>query len=373
MRFSLLDRAITTVDFSSDAAVLHAVTTHAKSAESMGFHRFFVAEHHAVPGIAGSQPAILANHILNNTSTLRVGTGGIMVPTYPPLVVAEQAATLQALHPGRVDVGLGSSVGFTQPVREALRQEDAVAVKKRFGEDLAEVVRYLRGEAPITQRPQLAADTASAPAAGAGAVSADAERSSAVPGEPPAGASGTPAGPPAGAPAAPPVFVLAGYRSALEAARLGLGVILGGPIDTQVAAAEAYIENFREGALGSPHIIPSLHVAVGEEEAWASDLLLPEAYSQAVSQTTGRFEPLQPARNLDLDALSEQQRQRVRQMQAQHLTGTPERVHEALHGIADRIGGSDYTIDEFLITGDIPDREGREESERLLMEIARGW
>ncbi|KAB1504378.1 MsnO8 family LLM class oxidoreductase [Corynebacterium sp. 320] len=333
MRFSLLDRAITTVDFSSDAAVLHAVTTHAKSAESMGFHRFFVAEHHAVPGIAGSQPAILANHILNHTSTIRVGTGGIMVPTYPPLVVAEQAATLQALHRGRVDVGLGSSVGFTQPVREALRQEDAVAVKKRFGEDLAEVVRYLRGEAPITQRPRLAAEAASAP----------------------------------------PVFVLAGYRSALEAAHLGLGVILGGPIDTQVAAAEAYVDNFREGALGSPHIIPSLHVAVGEEEAWASDLLLPEAYSQAVSQTTGRFEPLQPARNLDLDALSEQQRQRVRQMQAQHLTGTPERVHEALHGIADRIGGSDYTIDEFLITGDIPDREGREESERLLMEIARGW
>ncbi len=150
-----------------------------------GFSCFFVAEHHGVPGIAGSAPTVLAAAVAAQTSSIRVGTAGIMLPAHQPVVAAEQIAVLEALFPGRIDAGIGNSVGFTQPVRDALRQGDPAELKAAFPADVAELLTYLRGEAEITARP-----------ANVGAT---------------------------------PVWLLAGFKSVLTAAQLGVNVIVGGP------------------------------------------------------------------------------------------------------------------------------------------------
>src|SRR5699024_8220687 len=108
MRLSLLDRANALVGV-SESATLQEVVQHAREAEELGFHRFLVAEHHAVPGLPGSQPGMLAVACAAATQRIRIGTAGIMLPDHQPLIVAEQIATLEALHPGRIDAGIGSS------------------------------------------------------------------------------------------------------------------------------------------------------------------------------------------------------------------------------------------------------------------------
>jgi len=113
-RISILDRANARDGFPA-ADALNRVLERAQWAEELGYHRFWVAEHHAVPGIAGSVPAVLMAAVAARTHSIRVGSGGIMLPNHQPLVVAEQAATLEALHPGRIDLGVGRSVGFTPP------------------------------------------------------------------------------------------------------------------------------------------------------------------------------------------------------------------------------------------------------------------
>src|SRR5690606_9643927 len=117
---SLLDRSRTRAGEPPSAA-LPATVERARRAESLGLHRFWVAEHHAVPGVASSSPPVLMTAVAAATSRIRVGSGGIMLPHHRPVVVAGQARMLAALHPGRIDLGLGRSLGFTQPVREALR------------------------------------------------------------------------------------------------------------------------------------------------------------------------------------------------------------------------------------------------------------
>lgn len=315
MRFSVLDRAAAT-PAETEAETLRGVAEHARHVESLGFERFTVAEHHGVDGIPSGQPALMAAHAAAVTQRLRVGTAGIMVPGHPPFLIAEQAATLAALYPGRVDIGLGNSVGFTAPVRAALRQDPKA--RERYGDDLDELLSYLRGDAGVTARPRLEGDVG--------------------------------------------LFLLAGYASARAAGRLGLGVILGGPVATQLKAAQTYRANFQPSEFcPAPHVISSLNIAVAETEEKAADLLAPEAYAQAMAQSTGRFSPLVPAADLDLAAMTSQQRARMRDIQAHHVVGTPGAVRRELAAIASQLG-----VEEFLVTGDIPDRAGRAESERLL-------
>lgn len=142
MRFSVLDRGA--------ASPLDQVAEHARHVEGLGFRRFLVAEHHGVPGIPAGQPGMLAAHVAAHTQRIRVGTAGIMLLNHPPFLVAEQINLLEALYPGRIDIGIGSSVGFTGPVRRALRQGDPAEVKQRFEVELATLVRYLRGEEAVT-------------------------------------------------------------------------------------------------------------------------------------------------------------------------------------------------------------------------------
>ena len=123
LQLSLLDRSRTRVG-EPDAAALSGTVARAVRAEQLGFDRFWGAEHHGVPGVAGAAPAVLLAAIAGRTTTIRLGSAGVMLPHHQPLVVAEQFATLSAFAPGRVDLGLGRSPGFTPPVRRALRETD---------------------------------------------------------------------------------------------------------------------------------------------------------------------------------------------------------------------------------------------------------
>ncbi len=120
MKLSLLDRSRTRVG-RPEAEGLTGSIERAVNAERLGYERFWVAEHHAVPGIASGSPPVLLAAIGARTDRIRLGSGGVMLPHHQPLVVAEQFLMLEALHPGRMDLGLGRSLGFTAPVREALR------------------------------------------------------------------------------------------------------------------------------------------------------------------------------------------------------------------------------------------------------------
>jgi len=107
---SVLDLA-TVATGSSPARAFAETTALSIEIERLGYKRLWVAEHHGMPAVASSAPAVLIAHIADATSTLRVGSGGVMLPNHAPLVVAEQFATLEALHPGRIDLGLGRAPG----------------------------------------------------------------------------------------------------------------------------------------------------------------------------------------------------------------------------------------------------------------------
>jgi luciferase family oxidoreductase group 1 len=94
----------------------------ARHVEGLGFHRFWLAEHHGMPGIASAATAVLIGHVAGGTSTIRVGAGGIMLPNHSPLVIAEQFGTLESLYPGRIDLGLGRAPGSDQLTARALRR-----------------------------------------------------------------------------------------------------------------------------------------------------------------------------------------------------------------------------------------------------------
>jgi luciferase family oxidoreductase group 1 len=114
--------------------------------ERLGFHRYWVAEHHNMPGIASSAPAVLLAHVASVTSTIRVGSGGVMLPNHSSLVVAEQFGMLEALHPGRVDLGIGRAPGTDQLTALALRRAPATA--EDFPEQLIELFGYFDGRWP---------------------------------------------------------------------------------------------------------------------------------------------------------------------------------------------------------------------------------
>jgi luciferase family oxidoreductase group 1 len=95
----------------------------AQRAEQRGFKRYWLAEHHSMPGIASAATAVVIGYVAGGTSTIRVGSGGIMLPNHPPLVVAEQFGTLASLYPGRIDLGLGHAPGSNQVTARALRRE----------------------------------------------------------------------------------------------------------------------------------------------------------------------------------------------------------------------------------------------------------
>lgn len=243
-----------------------------------------------------------------------------MVPTRQPIVTAEQISTLEALFPGRIDAGLGASVGFTQAVRAALRQ-DAPA-KWRYDDDVRELLDFLAGSGAVTMQPEPVRDSA--------------------------------------------LFVLTGGSRAAFAGRMGLGLVLGGPRAADADAVAAYRREFRPSRwCAHPHVILSLPVHVAA--VGARDLALPEVWSLVLSRSTGAFDPLRPAADLDLDSLTDRERERVEQGLAGVIYGTAAEVAVRLQRVIDEVGA-----DEIMITGATWDREAEAASDAALAEMASG-
>lgn len=138
---SVLDLA-TVATGSTPAQALWETTELAVIVERLGYRRLWVAEHHGMQAVASSAPSVLIAHLAAATTTLRVGSGGVMLPNHAPLVVAEQFATLEALHPGRIDLGLGRAPGTDVHTARALRR-NAVLSTNSFPDDVVELISYL--------------------------------------------------------------------------------------------------------------------------------------------------------------------------------------------------------------------------------------
>ena len=146
MPLSLLDLAIV----SSDATVrdaLDSTVALAQTAERCGYQRVWYAEHHNMSAIASSATSVLIAHVAAHTSTIRLGSGGIMLPNHSPLVIAEQFGTLAELHPGRIDLGLGRAPGTDQPTVRALRRDPRAA--DSFPDDVLELQAFLAPEGQV--------------------------------------------------------------------------------------------------------------------------------------------------------------------------------------------------------------------------------
>ncbi|WP_372699605.1 MsnO8 family LLM class oxidoreductase [Arthrobacter sp. JSM 101049] len=316
---SILDRAMVRSG-EPEGRAPQAVIERAQRIDGEGIKRFWVAEHHGVPGIAGSAPAVLMGAIAAATTRLRVGSGGIMLPNHQPLVVAEQAATLDRLHPGRIDLGLGRSLGFTPAVRSGLRVERYG--DRAFSDDLAELVSYLDGEAPFTSRPRPFPQL--------------------------------------------PVFILATRRAVAIAARAGLGVVLGGPVAADPRQAGAVVAGYREafrpsGRFARPHVTVAVTAMAAATDERARELLLPEAWAMAQSRTRGEFRPLEPAHAIRALAMTARQRALVEDHLDAAVHGSPARVQRRLADLAAATGA-----DEILLTGSTFDVEDQACSDRLL-------
>src|SRR5689334_996563 len=131
-------------DGSTVGAALRATIDLAKRTEDLGYTRFWVAEHHGMPGVASSSPPVLIGHIADATRTIRVGSGGVMLPNHSSLVVAEQFGMLEALHPGRIDLGIGRAPGTDQATAQALRH----AGPDDFPRQLTDLIGFFTGQWP---------------------------------------------------------------------------------------------------------------------------------------------------------------------------------------------------------------------------------
>ncbi|MDB4877035.1 MAG: Luciferase-like monooxygenase [Gemmatimonadetes bacterium] len=143
--FSVLDLA-PIVQGSTAARAFHNSAALAQHAERWGYSRFWLAEHHSMPGIASAATSVVIGHVAGATSTIRVGAGGIMLPNHSPLVIAEQFGTLAALYPGRIDLGLGRAPGSDQITARALRRTPDAA--NAFPHDVAELMAYFKPVQP---------------------------------------------------------------------------------------------------------------------------------------------------------------------------------------------------------------------------------
>jgi luciferase family oxidoreductase group 1 len=124
----------------------------ARHAERLGYTRFWLAEHHGMPGIASAATSVAVGYVAEGTTSIRVGSGGIMLPNHSPLVIAEQFATLDALYPGRIDLGLGRAPGSDIKTARALRR-DLQSDANQFPQDVLELISYFRGAGPVLAVP----------------------------------------------------------------------------------------------------------------------------------------------------------------------------------------------------------------------------
>lgn len=143
--FSVLDLAPVPMGSTVSDALRNSLDL-AQHAEKLGFHRYWLAEHHNMSGIASAATAVVIGHVAAGTSTIRVGSGGIMLPNHAPLMVAEAFGTLAALHPGRIDLGLGRAPGTDQATMRALRRY--MGAVDSFAQDVVELQTWFQPASP---------------------------------------------------------------------------------------------------------------------------------------------------------------------------------------------------------------------------------
>lgn len=316
VRLSVLDRSLVRAGQPAGQALRETVAF-AQEIEALGYHRFWVSEHHGVPGVAGSAPTVLAGAIGAATSRIRVGTAGVMLPNHQPLVVAEQFGVLESLYPGRIDMGLGRSLGFTGAVRRALGADLTAA--ESFEARLLELLGYFDGAHPVRALP----------------------------------AEGQPV----------PAFVLATGSAAEIAGRQGLPVVVGGPGQDAVAATVArYRAAFTPSArYTEPYVVVAANVAVGATAREAEQLQIPEAWATALSRTKGVFPPLLTAAEVRAQQMEDRARRYFQQARATQVHGTGEVVARALGAL---VAATD--ADELMLTLNTYDPADRIDSYRRL-------
>ncbi|WP_370664738.1 LLM class flavin-dependent oxidoreductase [Streptomyces sp. IBSBF 2507] len=320
--FSVLDRSRIRAGRTAGEALRDTVDL-AREAERLGYHRFWVAEHHGVPGVAGSAPTVLAAAVAGATRRIRVGTGGVMLPNHRPLVVAEQFGVLESLFPGRIDMGLGRSVGFTDGVRRALGREKDDA--EDFDAQLAELLGWFRGTSPtgVHARPSEGLTV--------------------------------------------PPFVLAMGEGAAVAARAGLPMVVGDlrDRDRMRRGIDRYRAGFRPSEWSAqPYVVVSGTVAVAATPEEARRLLVPEAWSMAHARTRGSFPPLPPAEEVEARTMTEKERDLYEGGLGGHIAGTEEQVADELETLVKETGAQ-----EVLVTTSTYDRAALLDSYRRLARV----
>jgi luciferase family oxidoreductase group 1 len=299
----------------------------ARHAERLGYRRFWLAEHHNMQGVASAATAVAIQHVAAGTSTIRVGAGGIMLPNHAPLVVAEQFGTLAALHPGRIDLGVGRAPGTDQVTSRALRRT-LVGDIDRFPQDVIELMGYFR------------------------------------PAEP-----GQPVRAVPGAGLEVPVWILgSSLYGAQLAALLGLPFSFAShfaPAEMERATA-LYRARFEPSEqLAQPHVMLALNVFAADTDDEARFLFssLQQAF---VNLRTGRPGPLPPPVE-GYDALIHPEHKAMLEHALScAVIGSPETVRRGLAAFAERTGA-----DELIVTAQIFDHQARLRSFEITAEAHR--
>jgi luciferase family oxidoreductase group 1 len=311
------------------AAALRESVDLARAVEGFGYHRYWVAEHHGSPAVV-SAPAVLLTAVAAATSTLRVGAGGIMLPNHSPLQVAEIFRALEALHPGRVDLGLGRAPGTDGRTALALRRSRQALAADDFTEQYAELRGYVEGFAP---------------------------------GHPFTGITAMPTGVPL-----PPVWVLGSSdHGARVAAELGTGYAYAGHFGTLDPAepVAAYRSAFRPSAHRSaPHALLSVAVVVAADADRAAALAR-AATLATVRLRLGAPAPLPTPEEADAHRWTLAERNTAGRLGEHLVVGTGEQVARRLADLALRTG-----VDELLVVTNVHDPAERAASYELL---ARAW
>jgi len=288
----------------------------AKAAEDAGYRRYWVAEHHGMDGIAGGATAVVLAHIGHATSTIRIGAGGIMLPNHTPYVIAEQFGTLDALFPGRIDLGLGRAAGADQRLAMALRK-DLHGAAQNFPQDVVELRARFAGQ-PVHQ-------VAAPQAAGA-----DVE-----------------------------MWILgSSLFGAQLAAMLGLPYAFASHFAPAMLdqAATIYRERFEPSeTLASPHFMAAINVVCAETEEEAR-YLASSGEQSIVALRTGEPGRLKPPIVGYRESLPPAAIAGIEQMRSVSAIGSPDMVRQEIEAFAQRTGADELIVSTSIFDGDLQRR-----------------
>ena len=327
---SLADVPLSVLDLSpvskgSDAgAALRNTLDLARATETLGYHRYWLAEHHNMPGIASSATAVLIGHVADATERIRVGSGGIMLPNHAPLVVAEQFGTLEAFHPGRIDLGIGRAPGTDQRTALALRGPGGLSAEN-FPEQLTELLAYFE---PSDTR-------------AVNAVTAEGNR--------------------------PPVWLLgsSGFSAQLAGA-LGLPFSFAHHFaaENTIPAVQLYRDNFRPSeALAEPYVMLGTSVVVAETDEQAQFLAGPSGLT-FLSLRRGRPIPLPTPEEAATYPYTDVDRVFLADRFSSSVIGSPETVRKDLEQLL-----ADTGANELMVTTMVHGHADRIRSYELLADL----